>query len=446
MHTSLGHVPNIAPEATAPRTEPALWRAIAFRFAFVYWMLILLVLAANEDTGLTWFGKLVRPVWNPIVVWVGRHMLGLSSELATAINGSGDKTADWVGVFLATAAATTVTLAWSVLDRRGTEHARLRALLRLVVRYTLAFALVGYGTSKLFCLQFPSPDAARLTQHYGDSSPMGLLWTFMGASPAYQFFAGAAETVGAVLLLFRRTTPLGALTLALVLVNVVLLNFCFDVPGKINSAHYLGMCVFLLLPVLGRLARVLFNRATQPVAGEPISPNRRVRWAARILKYGVIGFILLQDLQSALWWRARQDHDTAWYSGLWIVTRFARDGQDVPAYVTDATRWQRVRFRGTEDGVYARWRFMDDSYGARYAVVIDEQRHMMTFNPSDQDASKPPTGPLTLRYLQTDPDHLALEGRLGTTTLSVQLERLDAGKMLLVSRGFHWINEEPFSR
>jgi hypothetical protein len=53
---------------------------------------------------------------------------------------------------------------------------------------------------------------------------------------------------------------------------------------------------------------------------------------------------------------------------------------------------------------------------------------------------------VTFRYTRTGPDQLALEGAVDAATLSVRLERLDGNNMLLLNRGFHWINEEPFSR
>src|SRR5262245_9504776 len=89
-------------------TQLPIWRAVLFRFAFVYWMLIFMVLASNEDTGLIWFGKIVSPVWNPIAIGFGKHVLGIGYELNTAIYGSGDKTADWVGVLLAAIVAAVV--------------------------------------------------------------------------------------------------------------------------------------------------------------------------------------------------------------------------------------------------------------------------------------------------------------------------------------------------
>ncbi len=119
------------------------------------------------------------------------------------------------------------------------------AWLRLLVRYTLAFTLFGYGFAKIFPLQFPPPRLFRLIQPYGDFSPMGVLWNFMGASVPYQIFSGAAEALGGFLLLFRPTTTLGALVSFAVMANVVALNFCYDVPVKLYSCNLLLMAVFL---------------------------------------------------------------------------------------------------------------------------------------------------------------------------------------------------------
>jgi hypothetical protein len=39
----------------------------------------------------------------------------------------------------------------------------------------------------------------RLLKPYGESSPMGLLWTFMGYSTGYNLFTGGAEALGGLL-------------------------------------------------------------------------------------------------------------------------------------------------------------------------------------------------------------------------------------------------------
>src|SRR5262249_24545008 len=130
-------------------------------------------------------------------------------------------------------------------------YPRLWELLRIYVRYALALILIGYGLAKVVKTQFQAPSGVRLLEPFGQSSPMGLLWTFMGFSTAYTFFAGASEVLGGVLLLWRRTTTLGAMVSAAVLFHIVMLNFCYDVPVKLYSAHLFLMAVLLLLPDLG---------------------------------------------------------------------------------------------------------------------------------------------------------------------------------------------------
>jgi hypothetical protein len=51
-----------------------------------------------------------------------------------------------------------------------------------------------------------------------------------------------------------------------------------------------------------------------------------------------------------------------------------------------------------------------------------------------------------LVYTRLNPDHLTLDGTIGGDTLSLGLRRIDSSKFLLLSRGFHWINEVPLNR
>jgi len=291
----------------------------------------------GEIPGLDWLGGMCRRVWDPMIVWTGKHVLGISDEIFLGPSGSGDKTADWISLLCIVAISAAATLVWLAIDRARAHDAHLRALLRIELRYLLGFILLGYGVSKVLLLQFPEPNGARLMQRYGDSSPMGLLWTLMGASPAYQFFSGAAEVAGAVFVLFRRTTTLGAIVLGGVLINVVMLNLCYDVPVKINSSHYLAMCVFLLLPELGRFANILwFNRPAQPVPHTLVLPKRWMRITRRIVKTGIIVALVTANMKSHVE-RLTPEGSNAWYEGYWAVTRFTRDGQDIPAIVTDKT-------------------------------------------------------------------------------------------------------------
>jgi uncharacterized membrane protein YphA (DoxX/SURF4 family) len=432
----------------AALSRPSFARGLLLRFAIVYWALFWLPMFDDEILGFEYVGRAWNAIWAPLVRWVGAHVLGLSSELSSAVNGSGDKTFDYVSLLCIAWIAAMLASLWSLLDARRAHDARLRAILRVFIRYTLAFTILSYGIIKLFGGQFWPPSAGRLVQRYGDSSPMGLLWTFMGSSPAYVFFSGLAETVGGALLLFRRTTTLGALILTAVLTNIVLLNFCYDVCVKINSVHYLVMCAFLLLPDLRRLADVLvLQRPTTPPPTAPPPARRWVRIARPIVKYGVIALVV-----GTITWNARREarprgSTTTWYSGYWDVTTFERDGHDVPAIITDTTRWRRIKWEVDDDKIYVRWRFMDDSYGDLYDVALDEPAHTMTLTPDPDDSPKDhPTGPIVLAYTRADAAHVELAGKVGAQAIAVRLQRFDPEQMLLVTRGFHWINDRPFNR
>ncbi len=145
-----------------------------------------------------------------------------------------------------------VAAVWSSVSRRP-EHERLYDWLRVYVRFFLAWVMLGYAFQKLFKLQFYDLGLWRLTSTFGEASPMGLLWAFMGASTLYTVFSGGLEAIGACLLFFRRTTALGALILVAVLGNVVMMNFSYDVPVKLFSSHLWLAAVFLLLPDIPRL-------------------------------------------------------------------------------------------------------------------------------------------------------------------------------------------------
>ncbi|HKG22241.1 MAG TPA: hypothetical protein VKC34_10100, partial [Blastocatellia bacterium] len=212
--------------SAAPRWNLA--KRVAFRFAFAYFALYIIPfpLESLPFTG-TLIGK-YNELWQAIVPWVGRHILHLSYDITVFTNGSGDTTFNYVQVACFLAAAAAVALVWSVLDRRRPGYGRLYQWLRLFLRFYLASAMIGYGAFKIFPIQMPAPSLTRLLEPYGESSPMGLLWAFVGASKGFEIFTGCAEMMGGLLLLLPRTTLLGALICLADTVQIFVLNMCYD--------------------------------------------------------------------------------------------------------------------------------------------------------------------------------------------------------------------------
>ncbi|MGI8741648.1 MAG: hypothetical protein ACR2NN_03565 [Bryobacteraceae bacterium] len=433
----------VTPNVSDAAPHWSLAQRIAFRFAFAYFLLYNFPLGRVTLLSIVpWLGFLTQPyvrMWHAIVEWVATRFFHLSGPIAVypAMNGSGDTTLDYIHNLCLVVFAAAATFVWSLLDRKRTNYRELHFWLRIYVRYMLAFTLFTYGFAKVFPLQFSSPGLSRLIEPLSDFSPMGLLWTFMGASMAYTIFSGAAELTGGLLLLFRRTTTLGALVSTAALVNVVLLNFCYDVPVKLFSSNLLVMAIFLLAPDLERLANFLvFNRAVNPVNTATPVRRRWLRMAMTVAKILVIGLVLVLHIQYGIMgYRARYitPVNPPLY-GVYEVESFTRNGQEAPPLMTDASRWSRVV---VQNGLTAK--MMDGSfktYGTEYNAPVN---HVALFAPKDKNKK------YAFAYSKPDADHVILQGKLLNDSLVIKLRRVDT-KFLLVNRGFHWINERPFQR
>ena len=218
----------------------SLFELIGFRFSFIY--LLLYIIIQNNGAYPFWGGLMSYPtkLLQKFIPWVGDNILNLSYEITTFTNGSGDTTYDYVIVFVIFVTAVFGSILWSILDRRRVNYTKLYYWLTVAVRFYVGLMLINYGLVKVIKLQFPSPSFYRLLEPYGDSSPMGLAWTFLGFSKGYNLFMGIAE-VAAVLLLFRRTLTFGLIITLMTTANVMTVNYFYDVPVKLLSTH-LVMC------------------------------------------------------------------------------------------------------------------------------------------------------------------------------------------------------------
>jgi hypothetical protein len=260
----------------------------------------------------------------------------------------------------------------------------------------------------------------------------------MGYSMSYTFFAGALELLGALLLFFRRTTTLGALVSGATMLNVVMLNFSYDVTVKLGSMHLLLMAIFLAAPDLGRLANVLvLNRPTAPVAPGPTFSSRWMRVCAPGAKILLITFAVYSSTRLSLTLHRmnEQAREIPIY-GIYEVKEFSRNGQLLPALTTDPVRWRKVLFgsRGTLSPMSIV--MMDDSLQTYYSAKYDSDKHTVTIFTENGRKKN------VLTYSRPDVDHLIVEGPFKEDSVLVKLEKLDETKLPLVSSRFHWLNDQ----
>jgi hypothetical protein len=442
-------------------STPIVWspaKRVLFRFLFAYLLLYnlpfplqfvpLIEKAVRPRASDLLTERLLQPYdqfWNWLVKWVGSHVFDVT--ITVLPNGSGDTTYNYVQVFcflvLAVAAAalwTFLALLWALAGRKRTNYERLYDWLMIYVRFALAFTMITYGAIKVIKSQFPSPSLDRLLQPFGDASPMGLLWTFMGASDSYNFFSGAGELLGGLLLTTRRTTLLGALVSIGVLGNVVMLNFSYDVPVKLFSCHLLAMAVFIAAADWRRLASFfLLNRDAERADHRPLFRWPWLNWSAAAVRtalvVGFTGMSLYGAIESQKTFGDAAPKSALY--GIWNVEEFEVDGKVLPPLLTNETRWRRVVFDYPKMiGI----QLMSDSR-RRYMLQLDTDNHKLELSKRDEPAWKS-----TLTYEQPEPESLRLRGKFDGRPLRAHLRLAPASPFLLVSRGFHWINEYPFNR
>ena len=196
-----------------------------------------------------------------IVIWTAVHIFRITSPLVYEGSGSGDKTFDWVLDFDLLFIAAVATIIWSVIDKRRAHDAFLYKWFGLFIRFALAGQMFAYGFAKAIPLQMPFPYLSQLLEPFGQLSPMGVLWASVGASPAYEIFAGFAEILGGLLLIVPRTTMFGGLICLVDMIQVFMLNMTYDVPVKLFSFHLILLTMLVLSPDLPRLVNFfLLNR------------------------------------------------------------------------------------------------------------------------------------------------------------------------------------------
>ncbi|MBS1529169.1 MAG: DoxX family protein, partial [Bacteroidetes bacterium] len=382
----------------------------------------------------------IEPFHN-LVVWIGGHVLHLEKPITVFTNGSGDTTYDNIILLLIALLALIGMIIWSVIDRGRAGYNKLFYWLTVVLRYYVAITMLSYGFYKVIKLQFPFPNFGRLMEPYGNSSPMGLAWTFMGYSTGYNWFTGIAELSCGVLLFFRKTSALGAVMTLIVAGNIMAINYSFDVPVKLLSTTLVLMALFLILKDIKRFSNFFFFN--KPAAASDIEPHRFTkRWKTITLcciKYALIVYTLIFDLHGAV--KAEKEYGSGAPKsplyGLYDAKTFIINKDTLKPMTTNLTRWNKLAFDG--DG-YAFLKYMNDS--TEYvAVKIDSVKRTIVINRFTDTLNK-----YHFSYIKPKKDSLYLVGKFKKDSIRIMFHRDDPGKFLLVRRGFHWINEYPYNR
>ena len=161
------------------------------------------------------------------------------------------------------------------------------------LRYLCAFLLFMYGTSKLAHLQFNL--AAKLAPRpIGSLNGYELTWFYYGYSRIYAGILGLTQVAGAALLLFRKTTLLGALLMFPVMANIVLINVF--ILRNDYGPYFTSVLIFTsLLIILWHHRMALIDLFWTSQQAKP-SGSRRIHLGIRIGILALVSAIMLAGI------------------------------------------------------------------------------------------------------------------------------------------------------
>jgi hypothetical protein len=326
------------------------WQKILFRIAFIFFISISI---PNN------------PEWYKIVFnidWTNLHYRDLYdiARFGSGINFFGNTIfgstllgyANWITTLL-------VAIGWGFI---WTLIARLRRLerndynilyywLRVVVRYRAGIGIIGFGFTKLLPVQMPYPSLGLLNTAFGDFTAQKIYWLTIGIVPWYQIFAGVVEVSAGTLLLFRRTTTLGAILLFGALGDIVYVNFAYDGGVHVYSSYFVLLAASLLVDDVPRIYRLLVQeKLTVPVH---VYPDLRAGWK-RFTRIGLktatlfVFLVLFFKLQlvNFLYDPYKQPSVAGLQAlrGNYAVTEFRINNKPLNYSPLDSVRWQEVTF------------------------------------------------------------------------------------------------------
>jgi len=247
---------------------------------------------------------------------------------------------------------------------------------------------------------------------------------------------GIAEVM-CILLLFRKTTTLGAIITFAVSVNIMATNYFFDVPVKLVSTALALLSLFLLAPNIQRLMGLLMAQKTVKLIPLP-TPIYNKRWK-KITMISIKVLLLLlvfsghirQLISPIDYFKPYFDPEAELYGAYYIPNREYKNR--AKNNIPDA--WHQLIIT-TEKTLNIRNEEMDV---IRYEYIKDPKKKEIKIIDSDKSVV------LEMKY-HLENTGITLRNIHSPDSTSIFLEKIDMDNIDLKTRTFRWINEYPHNR
>ena len=405
------------------QNRPFTWTNISkfiFRFLFSYFILFILLLFIGKfmETPLRWFSS---------------NILKWGADFSIESTGSGDRTFDYIRFIVNLLISFVLLIAWSIFETKNTSYQKLLYWFECTLRLFLSIAMLFYGLAKVFKGQFADPNLELLVQPVGEMSPMGLAWTFMGHSMAYNIFLGGLEILGGCFLLYRRTTLLGSMLVFGIMMHIAFMNLTYDIPVKLFSIHLVAMSLILLFRHRKRIIGIFFTNETirKEYYTNYVDNSMLVKGSKLIKKTIIIMVTLAIIIQCFIKFKATEQlRSNSALRGIWETELFIKDQDTIPPLLTDGDRWRYLIIDFKKEAIVKK---MTDTI-ERYSFKEYTNKREINFSNSSR------SGDQKFNYTLDSTKKLTLHGE----NTQIILKKVPTTKFRLLNRKFHWINESIY--
>lgn len=241
---------------------------------------------------------------------------------------------------------------WAALDRKARDYNNLYYWVRTIVKYRVAYAAIAWGYKKIFIMQMPAGNEGLYNTEFIDFFAKRLYWEAIGVATTYEFFLGFAEFIGGFLLLFRKTTAVGAAITFIVFGNIAVANHAYDIGEQVPSAGLALLSLFVLWYDIPGVWNLIVNQVnTRVVHYYPVFKKRwqyyarlAVKWTFNFI-YVILFFALeVYGYTHNDFYKLPNTPGLAGSKGYYNVTEFKLNGKEVPYSPFDKKRWQDAAF------------------------------------------------------------------------------------------------------
>lgn len=406
------------------------WQRIAFRFFFIFLSLQVL----TENFVGNWFGyslviwQLGEKIFVGPCLWLNKYIFHFHYIPAswTTFSLGLHTIRDTAYLVIAVVGAGV----WAILDKKRTSYNKLLYWFSRCLIIALSCIAFTYGIVKVFPVQMGTPSFINLQRPVGRLTPFELLWMTYGIGKPYQVFTGIFEMLGALLILFPRTRVPGLLLIVSVMVNVILLNYTYQIGVLILAFYILLIALFLLAPYANSLYIFFFKKQETFLGQIKYIPPKNVRSVLfTFITLSILGLCYFFSFRSALnlFNRRAAINATRKY---YLVKDYVVNNDSMRLIENDTLRWRFWSESMIDGKRYVTIASMNPEILSAYTCQQDTLKHSLKLFSSGNNAKDS----IVFTYSDEGPNHRTLTGMIKQKNVIVAMQQINPDSSLHLLR------------